>query len=126
MPGHRNLVRALVGAALCVALAACVFLPIPESLPSIALGLADIYRLEVALAVFYGCLLMVTPAYSGLAAGRLPIEISTQGAKFAAETDWTAERDETAIKELEQTTDRLWEQLERALVEIGQLRADRG
>jgi hypothetical protein len=85
MPRLRNLVRALVGTALFTALVACAVLPIPDDLPAVALEQAGLYRLEVALAVFYGCLLLVTPAYSGVVAGRLPIEISTRGAKFAAE-----------------------------------------
>ena len=101
MPGLRNLVRVLVGAALCVALLACAVLPIPENLPAVALGQAAIYRLEVGLAVFYGCLLLATPAYSGLVMGRLPTEISTRGAKFAGEADQTVERDEATIRRLE-------------------------
>lgn len=101
MPGLRNLVRVLVGAALCVALLACAVLPIPENLPAVALGQASIYRLEVGLAVFYGCLLLATPAYSGLVIGRLPTEISTRGAKFAGEADQTVERDEATIRRLE-------------------------
>lgn len=51
--------------------------------------------------MFYGCLLLATPAYSGLAMGRLPTEISTRGAKFAGEADQTVEQDEAAIKKLE-------------------------
>jgi len=84
-----------------------------------------LYRLEVGLVVLYGCLLIVTPAYSGLAAGRLPIEISTRGARFAAEADQAAERDEARIKELEHTTDLMREGLERARNEIRQLDKDR-
>jgi hypothetical protein len=80
-------VRALVGVALCLALAASALFPIPGDLPAVALGQTGLYRLEVALAAFYGVLLLVTPAYSGLATGRLPIEISTRGAKFAVEAD---------------------------------------
>lgn len=102
MPGVRNLVRALVGAALSVALVSSVVLPAPENLPAVALGQAPLYRLEVALAVFYGCLLLATPAYSGLVTGRLPTEISTRGAKFAGEADQTVERDEATIEKLEQ------------------------
>jgi hypothetical protein len=101
MPGLRNLVRVLVGAALCVALTASAVLPVPQDLPAIALEQAALYRLEVALGVFYGCLLLATPAYSGLVRGRLPTEISTRGAKFAGEADQTVEQDEAAIRKLE-------------------------
>lgn len=121
MPGPRNLVRLLVGTTLSVALAACAVLAVPENLPAIALEQAELYRLEVALGIFYGCLLLATPAYSGLIRGRLPSEISTRGAKFASEADVTAERNETTIKELKQTTDLLREDLTMAAFEINRL-----
>jgi hypothetical protein len=126
MPGLRNLVRALVGAALGVALGACAVLPVPKDLPAIALEQGALYRLEVAMAVFYGCLLMVTPAYSGSAIGRLPIEISTRGARFAEEAERSAERDEAAARELEHTANRLREKLAMAISEIDRLKANEG
>jgi len=126
MPGLRNLVRALVATALGAALAACATLPVPEDLPAVALEQAALYRLEVGLAAFYGCLLLATPAYSGLAMGRLPIEISTRGARFAEETDRAAERDEARISELERKSDLLREGMERALAEIRQFRVQEG
>ena len=76
------------------------FSPFPRICQPSRLEQAALYRLEVALAVFYGCLLLATPAYSGLVRGRLPTEISTRGAKFADEADQTVEQDEAAIKEL--------------------------
>ncbi len=121
MHGPRTLVRILVGAALALALAACAVLPLPSDLPAVAMSQSIVYRLEVALAVLYGCLLMLTPAYSGLARGRLPVEISTRGAKFAEESDLAAERHEATIRELELTTKRLGQDLERAVVEIDRL-----
>lgn len=105
MPGLRNLVRLLVSTALSIALLSCVFLPVPQHLPAIALEQTVLYRLEVALGAFYGCLLLVTPAYSGVVAGRLPIEISTRGARFAEEADQSAEVTKMAIERLEQATD---------------------
>jgi hypothetical protein len=123
MAGFRNLVRALVGAALCVALA-CAFLPVPKDLPAIALEQAALYRLEVAMAVFYGCLLMVTPAYSGLAMGRLPIEISTRGARFAEGTDQSTEVNEELVWELKQNVDGAVEGLAEAVIEIDLLKAE--
>ncbi len=120
----RNLVRALVGTALCVALAACAALPVPENLPAIALEQAALYRLEVALGVFYGCLLLATPAYSGLAMGRLPIEISTRGARFAAEADETADRDEEIISELKLNVSQVVDGLTEAMIEIDRLKGE--
>ena len=117
------LVRALVGAALCLALTASALFPVPENLPAVALGQIGFYRLEVALGAFYGLLLMVTPACSGLASGRLPIEISTRGAKFAEETDRLADRNRAAIKELESATGQLTEDLEIANLQIERLNA---
>jgi type VI protein secretion system component VasK len=114
----RNFVRVLVSAALCVALAACVAVPVPEETPSVALGQASIYRLEVALLVFYGCLLLITPAFSGLIRGRLPIEISARGARFAEEIDRSAELKDAAIEKLERQVESLDEQLARAKSEI--------
>jgi hypothetical protein len=124
MPRLRNLVRILVGAALCVALAACVLLPIPESLPSIALGQPCLYRLEVALAALYGCLLLVTPAYSGVVTGRFPTEISTRGAKFATEAHQAAERDEEIISELKLNVSQVEDGLTEAMIEIDRMKGE--
>jgi type III secretory pathway component EscT len=103
--GLRNLVRIVVSTALCVALAASAVLPVPQDLPAIAMEQAVLYRLEVALGVFYGCLLLATPAYSGLAMGRLPIEISTRGAKFAEEADQSADITKAALERFERVSD---------------------
>jgi len=71
---------------------------------------------------FYGALLLVTPIFAGLVRGRLPIEISTRGAKFAAETDESAAQNETAIKDLEGTAEQLAQRLEEAQIEIASLK----
>jgi hypothetical protein len=124
MPSPRTLVRCLVGTALALALAGFVFLPVPVGPPAIALGQPSLYRLEVALAIFYGCLLLLTPAYSGMVDGRLPTEISTRGAKFAEESDMAVEQNEASIRELERRSDRLSECLEKATDAINQLRSE--
>jgi hypothetical protein len=111
----------LVTVILFAALSGSGLAAIPEDLPTPALGQPGLYRLEIALVVFYGSLALMTPAFSALASGRLPIEISTRGAKFASEADGTAERNEMEIKELKQTTDRLLEDLTRATFEINRL-----
>ncbi len=124
MPGGptRHFIRLFVGAALCAALIACAVAPVPEDLPAVALRQAGLYRLEIALIVFYGALLLITPAFSGLIRGRLPIEISTRGAKFAEETDQSAQLNETAIQELKQATSDLTDNLADAKTEIDELR----
>lgn len=104
-----TLVRVLIGAALCLALTASATFPLPEDLPAVALGQTGLYRLEVALAAFYGLLLLATPAYSGLAVGRLPIEISTRGAKFAEETDRSSAIKNVGIEDLEEAVNGLTE-----------------
>lgn len=103
MPGRRtrNFIRVFVGTALCAAVAACAVAPAPEHLPAVAFEQKALYRLEVALLVFYGGLLLITPVFSGLIYGRLPIEISTRGAKFAEEDERWTELDEVAIRKLE-------------------------
>ncbi len=121
---ERLCVRILVAIALCTALIAFLAVQVPvaedgsSALPAIALGQADLYRLEVALLVFHGILLLVTPAFSGLARGRLPIEISIRGTKFADETERLTKRDEIAIQALEQRLDKLTDQMELIAIEI--------
>ena len=111
MPTAPVIVRALVGAALCLALTASTLFPAPEDLPAVALGQTGLYRLEVALAAFYGLLLLLTPAYSGLVTGLLPIEISTRGAKFAEKADGSATVTKVEIEELRRTVGDLTETL---------------
>jgi hypothetical protein len=77
--------------------------------------------MEIATLVFYGELLLVTPAFSGLIWGRLPTEISMRGAKFA-EADQSVNANRAAVKELEQATRKLTEGLEIANVEITRMK----
>jgi TolA-binding protein len=118
----RNLIRVVVGAALCAALAASAAVPVPEDLPAVALKQEALYRLEVALLVFYGSLLLVTPAFSGLIHGRLPIEISTRGAKFAKEDERSVELTSAKVNELQRAVNALAEKLITAHGEIEQLK----
>lgn len=103
---ERHLTRTLVTLALGFALWAFVAVPIPlgddgnPDLPSAALGQTGLYRLEISLLIFYGSLLLVTPAFSGLIRGRLPAEISVRGAKFAEGADESTERNEADIRRL--------------------------
>lgn len=107
---------------MCAALLTCVVVPVPEDFPAIAFGQGGLYRLEVALIVFYGSLLLITPAFAGLIQGDLPIEISARGAKFAAGTDRSASLNEKKIEDLRRATDDLAEGLRAANFEIKRLK----
>jgi len=119
---ERLLIRTLVAAALCLALLAFALAPTPVNLPAPAFEQTGLYRLEVSLLVFYGALLLVTPALAGLIRGRLPTEISTRGAKFADETDRSAERNDAEIKRLQGTTNDLAADLAATRLELAHLK----
>jgi energy-converting hydrogenase Eha subunit H len=110
---ERNLIRILVALALAAAVSASVLIPVPLGeggdpvLPATAFGQVILYRLEISLVVFYGSLLVITPAFLGLSRGRLPTEISARGAKFAEGTDRSAERNEAEIRRLEEVINNL-------------------
>lgn len=55
------------------------------ALPSVALGQGLVYHAEIAVLIFYGALLVLTPTFWGLIRGQLPTEITSKGAKFGAE-----------------------------------------
>jgi len=118
---ERLFIRILVAIVLCVALLSFVLVPVPMDLPPPAFDQASLYRLEIALMFFYGTLLLVTPAFSGLIRGRLPTEISTRGAKFVEEADQSAARDAAAIRELEETARDLEQRLTETDLEIRRL-----
>lgn len=119
---ERLLIRIVVSGCLCAALLACALVPIPRDLPSPAFEQAALYRLETALMVFYGALLLITPTFSALVRGRLPVEISTRGAKFAEEADQAAERNEATLKELQRSLKNLSDELTEADIEIARLK----
>jgi len=123
---ERAFVRVLVASALCLALLAFALTPVPVNLPAPAFEQTGLYRLEVSLLVFYGALLLVTPALAGLIRGRLPTEISTRGAKFADETDRSAERNDAEIKRLQGTTNDLAANLAATRLELAHLKKSAG
>jgi hypothetical protein len=129
---ERLFVRGLVGAALCLTLVAIAVVPIPidakgnPDLPAPAFGQTGLYRLEVALMVFYGDPLLITPAFSGLVRGRLPIEISTRGAKFAEGAKHSVKLDEVAVEKLEAAVDDLAQGLADANLRIKRLNETTG
>ncbi|HVD37654.1 MAG TPA: hypothetical protein VNC15_02345, partial [Solirubrobacterales bacterium] len=55
---------------------------------------------------------------------RLPIEISTRGAKFAEDANLAAELDRTAIRKLKRTTKALDDGLSEVDIEIEKLKAE--
>ena len=114
----RNAIRCLVVAALLAALLGSGLAPAPAQLPAAALGQPALYRLEIALLVFYGFLLLITPVYSALAWGRLPTEISTRGARFAERADRSADKIAAAVEALEHDNSLLAEGLRRTRHEI--------
>lgn len=118
----RNLIRALTAAALSMSLVACAAAPVPGDLPAVAVGQPSVYRLEVGLMVFYGWLLLATPAFSGLVRGHLPIEISTRGARFAEEADQSTKWNEKKIEDFEGVAEDLSEGLRTVQLEVEQLR----
>ena len=121
----RHLIRVLVGATLLTALLACALTRIPDDLPAVALGQANLYRLEILLFVFYSGLLLITPLFSGLIGGRLPTEISTRGARFAEGAERSAGLDDAAIARLEASIDDLAEALANAQIDIDLLKQQR-
>jgi hypothetical protein len=125
---ERTLVRIFMLASLCSALLAFALVSVPRNasgdpaLPAAAFEQVGLYRLEVALLVFYGCLLLMTPAFLGLARGRLPTEVSVRGAKFEERADWSVELAEAKIEELKQRTSDLEDGMAVATVKIDQLK----
>lgn len=117
---ERTLIRILIGVSVLVATVIAALAP-ASPLPAIALGQAWIYRLEVSLVAFYACLSLITPAFSGLIRGRLPIEISTRGAKFVSEDERSAELDEAALERLERTISDLAQALANTQIETERL-----
>lgn len=118
----RNIVRGLVSIALLAAFLGSGLTPTPDDLPAVALGQKGLYRLEIALAVFYGSLLLITPVFSAITWGRLPIEISTRGARFAEGASQSAKRNEADIKRVEGSVGNLADALADLNTEIKELK----
>jgi hypothetical protein len=106
--GERKLIRFLVAAIVIATVLAVILVPVPEDsegnpdLPAVALHDERLFYGEVAFLVFYGSLLLLTPAFAGVFRGRLPTEISTRGAKYEEEVK--QERAETSDKVTEEQT----------------------
>ncbi|HSS42151.1 MAG TPA: hypothetical protein VLK37_06305 [Solirubrobacterales bacterium] len=83
-----------------------------------------LYRLEITLLIFYGALLLVTPAVSGLIRGRLPIEISVRGARFAEDAEQSADMTQAAIARLEHAADLYRNELATVHLKIERLKSE--
>jgi hypothetical protein len=127
---EQTLVRILVATDLACTLLASALAPVPigheghSALPAIALGQASLYRLEVALLIFNCGLLLITPAFSGLVKGRLPVEVSARGAKFAEDADQSADITQEAIEKLERTAELHWSELAAVEIKVERLEAE--
>lgn len=93
---QRGFIRLLVGALTLAALLVAFKVSLPTKvvdgkevldLPAVAIGQEIVYRIEAGVLLFYGGLVVLTPVFRGVILGRLPIEISARGAKFAEEVD---------------------------------------
>lgn len=105
----RIAIRVLIGLVLLAAVVVALSVALPTAgsgakehtdLPEVALGQSSLYRVEIFLLVFYGGLLVGTPAFRGLIGGRLPTKISARGAEFAEETAQTIEEAQKLVEEL--------------------------
>lgn len=122
----RILVGALVVSALIVALTVAVPMKTVggvqrESLPAVALGQEVLYRLEVGVILFYGGLIILTPVFRGAVLGRLPIEISARGAKFAQEVDESLEATQQLVEAHQDQLDDIEKRAIRARLNLDQL-----
>lgn len=100
---ERWLVRVATAGLFVAAVWITVALKAPEKLPGVALGQESVFQAEVLLALIYAGLLLLTPLFYGLLRGRVPIEISHRGAKWAVEAEEKLARAEDALAKGEAT-----------------------
>jgi hypothetical protein len=81
-----------------------IALPVPDSLPDVALGNRELLWLERTLVFFYGFLLLFVPLVRALE-GELPIELSTRGARYAEASDAAVEELKARLSETERVLD---------------------
>jgi hypothetical protein len=111
---ERSVVRLIVACVIVATVLAFALVRAPENLPATALGQPPVYHLEVALLVFYGGFLLLTPAFWGLIRGRLPTEISSRGAKYTE----VGESADAALKATGQQSDLTLELSDRLTKEL--------
>ena len=127
---QRVVIRTLVIALTMVAAIVAVRVAVPTktvdgeerpNLPAVALGQEVIYRIEIAVLVFYGGLIILTPVFRGAVLGRLPIEVSARGAKFSEEVDESLETTQELVSSQQEQLDDLEKRTLRARLNIDQL-----
>jgi hypothetical protein len=103
-----RVVQPIVLVVVAAAVGVGIALPVPSSLPSVALGSSELLRIERSLAFLYALLLVLVPLVRGLE-GQLPIELSTSGARWQETTAVS----EAAIRALDGRVDASIIELER-------------
>jgi hypothetical protein len=78
-----------------------VALPVPGSLPDVALGNRELLWLERTPLFFYGFLLLFVPLLRALE-GELPIELSARGARYAESSNAALEELKTRVDDNEE------------------------
>ena len=108
----RNAIRSAIPIAALAAVALGIALPVPDELPSLALGRREVLWLERTLVLFYGFLLLFVPVLRSLE-GILPIELSARGARYAEASDAALEELKARIDETDEILDDTIESLDR-------------
>ncbi|HLM86347.1 MAG TPA: hypothetical protein VK272_09185 [Solirubrobacteraceae bacterium] len=127
---ERWVVRVSIGALfLASGLFACLFTISKDAaghdkLPSVALGQAPMFRIEIALAVVYSGLLLFTPLFYGLAQGLPPNEISPRGAKWPAAATETLQGFERSLDTLRSDSTDLRARLVEQQLEMDRVKAE--
>jgi len=104
----RHTIQSVIPLLVVIAAGLGLALPMPTSLPSVALGSGELLRIERSLAFLYAFLLVLVPLARGLQ-GQLPIELSARGARWQE----TAAASEAAIEVLDSRVDATTIELER-------------
>ena len=113
----RNTIRTVIPVAAIAAIAIGIALPVPHSLPSLALGSRELLWVERALALFYGFLLLLVPILKALE-GELPIELSARGARYRDLSELAIEEFDERLVAAEDRLDDTLEYLRRLTDEV--------
>ena len=113
-------IRVAIPVAAIAAAVAGIALPMPSSLPQVALGSEELLWLERTLVFFYGFLLLFVPLVRALQ-GELPIEMSARGARYAEASETVLEELTERVSEVERLLDETLEFVD----EMAELESDR-
>jgi hypothetical protein len=132
---HKVVVRILVSVLAVIALIAALKVSLPTKhvgsshvvkLPAVAIGQELLYRLEVGVLLFYGGLIVLTPVFRGAVLGKLPIEISARGAKFAEDVDETIGTTQQLMAKQQERLEAMEKSMLRARLNIDQIAEQEG